>query len=154
VTTTTTIDYASAMKLAAEMYESIARMGLYTPMQAIKLTVDRLGFADERVKNTLVAKYVGEEIEAQLRAGVPVVQAVRKALSTFDIHNPEAERKLVAFHQIELERIHAHVSSSELVGVGVVGGAKDHEGRVIGSIQIVGDTGESLDRNDVQKAAG
>lgn len=149
--TTTTIDYASAMKLAAEMYESILRMGLYSPIQAVKLTVDRLGFSDERVKNTLVARYVGEEIESQLRSGATVVSAVRKALSKFDIDNPDAERKLIAFHQIELERIHAHVGATDLVGVGVVGGAKDSEGNVIGAIRLVGSDGETLTTEAVRK---
>lgn len=146
-----TIDYESAMRLATEMYESILRMGLYSPMQSIQLTVDRLGFTDERVKNTLVARYVGAEIETQLQAGATVEQAVRKAMSKFDIHNPEAEKRLVSFHQIELDRIHGHVGTTELVGVGVVGGAKNSDGKLIGAIKLVGEGGSEIDRAVVQK---
>lgn len=143
---------ADAMSLATKLYEDIAAMGLYSHMDALKLAIAKLGYQDPRILNTLVARHVGQAIEASLMSGQSPESAVRGALGKFGIQNEEAARKLTQAHQIELARIHTEVGQGELIGIGAVGGAKDIEGKTVGAIKILASDGSSLTSEIIRQA--
>lgn len=142
---------ADALSLACKLYEDIAAMGLYSHMDALKIAITRLGYQDPRILNTLVARLVGQAIEASLMAGHSPESAVRGALGKFGIQNEDAARKLIQSHEIELARIHTQVGAGDLIGIGAVGGAKDAEGKTVGAIRIMTEGGATLTQTAIRQ---
>jgi len=141
------------LKSSEELFLQMCSIGI-SPRNAVILTAEKMGF-DDRMRNTLYARFVGKTIEQNMIDGMTVEKAVRKALRTFDNDSEEAAQNLIRLQEIEMKRIHEKVGKDELIGIGVPGGAKDAAGNEIGAIKILGEDSHGdevpITREELQK---
>jgi hypothetical protein len=132
------VDYRDIVKLGTDIFNEGLAQGL-KPRMALEMASNKVAPGDVKVRNTLLSKFVGEQIHFGLTEGHSIEFSVRDALKHFDIGNEETVKKLIAMHDKEFNRIHGKVKANELIGVGR-------------AIQLVDGNGEAVMRSDLQSA--
>lgn len=123
------------VKLGTDIFNQGIDQGL-RPRMALEVASNQVAPGDPKVRNTLLSKFVGEQIHFGLSEGHSIEFSVRDALKHFDVGNEDTVKKLIAAHDKEFNRIHGKVKADELIGIG-------H------AIQIVDGSGESISRAEL-----